>query len=366
MAFGHLCSACQKTMQCPSFSVQDTTFILSGWGKANSVAGTAKEHTTGTEKYFGLVAAIQYTDGTTENHYVSFDDNLTDWQYASGIVVPKQSSKTIDTITVHCAYDYNANTAYFDNISLIHEPVQTYSYDEKGNPVAATDGNAKTAYEYFSGTSKLKSYTTPSGTKHELEYSGNNLSRDTQAGVSQNYYYSSAGNQTQSITRKGYSGDYLASYNEYSNNEQFKTESQDVNGIETNYSYSGTTRNLLSVENAEETTQNYTYYDPKDDTIRYAGRTVNLERRLNEHKRSDKTGDLKLYYAIGGLTYSEARIFEQALILAYNTKNAGRNSILGISPRNKNYGAYLQALYDFVYNEVTNEYYSIKDFLYLY
>ena len=245
-------------------SAADTTFILSGWGKANSVAGTVTERTTGEEKYFGLIAVIKYTDGTTENHYVSFNDDFTDWQFASGIVVPKQSTKTIDTITVHCAYNYNANRAYFTNISLIREPVQTYSYDEKGNPVAATDGNAKTAYEYFSGTSKLKSYTTPSGTKHTLEYSGNNLSRDTLAGVSQNYSYSSAGNLTQNITRKGYTGDYIASYNKYTNNEQFKTVSQDVNGIETNYSYSGTTRNLLSVENAEETTQNYTYYANTD------------------------------------------------------------------------------------------------------
>ena len=103
---------------------------------------------------------------TTEKQYVSFNDDFTGWQYASGVIIPKQRGLMIKDITVYCAYDYNANDAYFTNISLVLEPAETYSYDSKGNPIAATDGNAKTASEFFADSQRLKSYTTPGGAKH--------------------------------------------------------------------------------------------------------------------------------------------------------------------------------------------------------
>lgn len=100
---------------------------------------------------------------TTEKQYVSFNCDFTDWQYASGVIIPKQRGLMIENITIYCAYDYNANYAYFTNISLVLEPAETYSYDSKGNPIAATDGNAKTASEFFADSQRLKSYTTPGG-----------------------------------------------------------------------------------------------------------------------------------------------------------------------------------------------------------
>ena len=71
---------------------------------------------------------------TTEKQYVSFNDDFTDWQYASGVIIPKRRDLMIKDITVYCAYDYNANYAYFTNISLVLEPAETYSYDSKGTP----------------------------------------------------------------------------------------------------------------------------------------------------------------------------------------------------------------------------------------
>lgn len=66
----------------------EATFLLSGWGKATSVGGTARKHVHGYERYFGLVAEIAYTDGTTENQYVSFNGDYAGWQFASGVIVP--------------------------------------------------------------------------------------------------------------------------------------------------------------------------------------------------------------------------------------------------------------------------------------
>ena len=150
----------------------EATFLLSGWGKANSVGGTARKHEDGDERYFGLVAEIAYTDGTTENQYVSFNGDYADWQFASGVIVPGKRDKWVQEITVRCAYDYNANDAYFTNISLVLEPAETYSYDSKGNPIAATDGSAKTASEFFADSQRLKSYTTPGGAAAQKTQTG--------------------------------------------------------------------------------------------------------------------------------------------------------------------------------------------------
>ena len=107
-----------------------------------------------------------------EKQYVSFNDDFTDWQYASGVIVPGKRDKRVKEITVRCAYDYNANDAYFSNISLVQEPAETYSYDSKGNPIAATDGNAKTASEFFADSQRLKSYTTPGGAAAQKTQTG--------------------------------------------------------------------------------------------------------------------------------------------------------------------------------------------------
>ncbi len=75
---------------------------------------------------------------TTENQYVSFNDDFTDWQYASGVIIPKRRDLMVKNITVYCAYDYNANDAYFTNISLVLEPAETYSYDTTPSASRAT------------------------------------------------------------------------------------------------------------------------------------------------------------------------------------------------------------------------------------
>ena len=241
------------------------TFLLSGWGKANSVGGTSPKPEKDGDRYFGLIAEIRYANGTTEKQYVSFNDDFTDWQYASGVVIPKQRGLMIKDITVYCAYDYNANDVYFTNISLVLEPAETYSYDSKGNPIAATDGNAKTASEFFADSQRLKSYTTPGGAKHTLGYdASNNLQEDTLAGLTNYTYHNTSGSATTSMTCKGYSGDYLKSQNIYDNTGRFRAASEDANGVRTQYGYDAGTAHLLSTTAANGTRQDYHYYNNSD------------------------------------------------------------------------------------------------------
>jgi len=243
----------------------EATFLLSGWGKANSVGGTARKHEDGDERYFGLVAEIAYTDGTTENQYVSFNGDYADWQFASGVIVPGKRDERVKEITVRCAYDYNANDAYFTNISLVLEPAETYSYDSKGNPIAATDGSAKTASEFFADSQRLKSYTTPGGAKHTLGYdASNNLQEDTLAGLTNYTYHNDSGSATTSMTREGYSGDFLKSQNVYDSTGRFRTLAIDANGVQTGYTYDDTTLQLTSVHSAGGATQTYTYQSGRD------------------------------------------------------------------------------------------------------
>ena len=241
------------------------TFLLSGWGKANSVGGTSPKPEKDGDRYFGLIAEIKYANGETEKQYVSFNDDFTDWQYASGVIIPKQRGLMIKDITVYCAYDYNANDAYFTNISLVLEPAETYSYDSKGNPIAATDGNAKTASEFFADSQRLKSYTTPGGAKHTLGYdASNNLQEDTLAGLTNYTYHNTSGSATTSMTCKGYSGDYLKSQNIYDNTGRFRAASEDANGVRTQYGYDAGTAHLLSTTAANGTRQDYHYYNNSD------------------------------------------------------------------------------------------------------
>ena len=245
----------------------EATFLLSGWGKATSVGGTARKHVHGYERYFGLVAEIAYTDGTTENQYVSFNGDYAGWQFASGVIVPGKRDEWVKEITVRCAYDYNANEAYFTDISLVLEPAETYSYDSKGNPVAATDGSAKTASEYFTDSQRLKSYTTPGGAKHTLWYdASNNLQEDTLAGLTNYTYHNGSGSPTTSMTRKGYSGDYLKSQNVYDSSRRFRTQAVDVNGVTTGYAYDTGAARLYRTTAANGTQQDYRYCTGSDRT----------------------------------------------------------------------------------------------------
>jgi len=265
------------------------TFLLSGWGKANSVGGTSPKPEKDGDRYFGLIAEIRYANGTTEKQYVSFNDDFTDWQYASGVIIPKQRGLMIKDITVYCAYDYNANDAYFTNISLVLEPAETYSYDSKGNPIAATDGNAKTASEFFADSQRLKSYTTPSGAKHTLGYdANNNLQSDELAGLMNYTYHNTSGSATTSMTRKGYSGDYLKSQNIYDNTGRFRAASEDANGVTTEYGYEPSTAQLFSTTAANGTQQGYRYYAGSDRTaFTYIGGTASIDYVYTRAQLSD-------------------------------------------------------------------------------
>ena len=271
---------------------------------------------------------------------MSFNCDFTDWQYASGVIIPKQRGLMIENITIYCAYDYNANYAYFTNISLVLEPAETYSYDSKGNPIAATDGNAKTASEFFADSQRLKSYTTPSGAKHTLGYdASNNLQSDELAGLTNYTYHNTSGSVTLNMTRKGYSGDYLKSANTYDSTRRFRTQSTDANGVTTEYGYDSATAHLLRTTAANGTQQEYRYYSGSDRTaFTYIGGTASIDYVYDRAQLTDLIR--KAFPQAADASGNNVNPFWQHYLLGYDTfGNMTRVQVCASSAEREGYTA---------------------------
>ena len=236
------------------------TYIVSGWAKANAIGSTGTDYGS-SEPYFGIIAAVYYEGSTGEEwHFVPFNKDYTDWQYASGIVIPKQSDKTVVTIKLYLMYSQNANTAYFDNISLVKEPCSSYTYDDKGNAVSAKEGGAKTNCEYESDSSILKKYTAATGvtTTFTHEAGTHNLSNIKTAGMSTSNYYNSAGQVTSTVT---FSGDWnsaqesSSTYNKFGEKETYT----DENYVTTKYSHNANSHNMIGTQVGTNYQQKYGY-----------------------------------------------------------------------------------------------------------
>ncbi len=78
--------------------------MLSGWAKANSVDIVPEDGITTdaakANRKFGMRATLTYSNGSTEEHYVSFNPDVTAWQYASLAIVPQttNTSLTVNSI----------------------------------------------------------------------------------------------------------------------------------------------------------------------------------------------------------------------------------------------------------------------------
>ena len=231
----------------------DNTWLLSGWAKANSVANTQPDPDDSNapdKRYFGMIAEIKYSDNATEKHYIPFNDDFYEWQYTCGIVAPKRTDTTgnlsISTITVYTAYDYNGNTAYFDEISLRAEPVETYKYDSKGNLTAVNATNNNSDSYTYDGPDLAQAKTGVTGT---FNYSYDNNHNMTQATTNSSntlkVTYDGMGNAKTTKWYVSYSPDdwYLFTETNYTSDGNRVSSQTDANNITTTYTYNTGTGN---------------------------------------------------------------------------------------------------------------------------
>lgn len=251
------------TLNCSS----DTTFLLSGWALAEYAApNSVREYEWG-KRYFGLIAEIIYTDtSTAETQSVPFEWSSTDWQCSVGTIVPKRSGKTVKNIHIYCAYDYNSGTAWFDNISLRQEPVQTYRYDEKGNVTAATQtGTGTENAQYDSNGVDLLQYTAANGTKYSYEYNNaHDVTKTTVGSLTATTSYNKSGNTTGArLVGKDSNGNAslaLQSSATPTADRNHTSSVTDANSSTTSYTYNGQTELLATSTNAAGRQTTYEYY----------------------------------------------------------------------------------------------------------
>ena len=217
------------------------TYVLSGWAKALSLPDNVKKNddpAQDLEKQFGLRAILTYTDGSTEYHYTAFNPDVRGWQFASCTIVPKQTSKTVRTIRVVCAYEKNCNTAYFDNLSLTREVAQTMHYDADGNLVSVKSTGKKEETAAFENGNLISVNTGGSGT-FTYTYDGNhNVTRASNGVIRQDYTYDSMGNVTgTSLKADSGSGSALTSSATYTNGGNLLSSATDGTGQTLTYAY---------------------------------------------------------------------------------------------------------------------------------
>ena len=236
-------------------------YVLAGWAKAASVPLDAADDHSSNTREFGIIATFNNTDGTTTKATVHFNNCVEDWQYAAEAIVAKAA---YDSITIEVAYDYNANTAYFDGIQLFKERYgQSYTYDEDGNVVSVVDlQGQKTKYEYTEND--LTKEILPTGAELTYTYDDyhNVLTATTQTGVKYEFTYDTYGNNTSvsivdGSTKITTSATYTADGNRIAT-------TTDAAGNVTTYNYAKNANTLQWVqypEDTEETRTNYTYDD---------------------------------------------------------------------------------------------------------
>ncbi|MBO5016357.1 MAG: hypothetical protein J6C92_11155, partial [Bacteroidaceae bacterium] len=289
----------------------DETYVLSGWVTANAVPDniTNGDADSDTNKQCGLRAVIYYSDNSTENHYVPFNADLTEKQFVSTAIVPKQPDKKVNKIRVVCAYEKNANVAYFDDISLVREAAQTMKYDDDGNLISVIStgqGSENSTYDDNNNLTKL--VTNGAGT-YTYSYDDSNYKHRptsvTNGLITQSMTYDGAGNVATS-TLKSTDTTFtktLNSSSEYTNSGNLLSSITDSNDSTTNYTYTSARNKKAGIAN---TTSVVVKDENNEDVEKIVGRQV-----------TDEFGRLRQAFFINTVEDSSGETLENETELEY-------------------------------------------------
>ena len=246
------------------------TYVLSGWVTANAVPDTENKHSDpaqDTSKQCGLRAAIHYADGTVEYHYVPFNTDLSTKQFVSYTIVPNPKDvngnpvvKTVDHIVVTCAYETNANTASFDDISLVREVTQTMEYDEDGNLKSVTTSGLNVDVNTYEGGNLIQTVTGSQGvykydyddtyTHRLMSVTNQNTENSPTEWITQSMVYDDYGNVI-STTLSGPGNLTMSTSAEYTSNGNLLSSVTDATGANVTYGYEEITHNGNVLTTAE-------------------------------------------------------------------------------------------------------------------
>jgi len=190
--------------------------------------------------------------GTTSSKRVEFNEDITEWQYASGqIIAPVDYVR----IRVYFSSRYSTNTMIYDGMHVYKETFgQSYTYDEEGNVISATDmANKEDDYAY-SANNDLINYTTPKGNETRYYYDDSHNIEHAITPNAIDYFYDydpDNGNlvtyELHSRADRGAEGYNIKTTVTYGNNDNSVATVKDARGKTTYYDYDATTNLLREV-----------------------------------------------------------------------------------------------------------------------
>lgn len=166
-------------------------YSYGGWGMADSLP---QHNAAGYVSCFVITAKVTHTDGTTQWFDNSFNVYINDWQFSQKTFV---INKPYNRIDLHIGYNHNCNYAFFDNLYLYRDTMQSYTYDSNGNVISTADyASQNSSYNYTNNNvSKLIN---PTGSGYEYSYDTKNqvVTSKSSEGLQYNFTYDSYGNST--------------------------------------------------------------------------------------------------------------------------------------------------------------------------
>ena len=282
--------------------VEEDTYIVSGWAKAD-----AAEEEDNNGKKFKLSVKVIYSDGTSKwKTAAEFNSAVSDWQFASSAFTLSDGTnarKTPTKIEVYINYSNQINTAIFDNIQLIKDVSQSYTYDKDGHLITVQkDAQQKGTMEY--SNADLTKSIDAKGYAYTYEYDEkHNMTKATsQRGLITEYTYDTTGVPTQlKVQNPGKNASLLATVS-YTANKAYVSKSTDQDGNEVTYTYDQNRGTLQSATDSSGTV-NYTY-DANNDLLKSVSKDANggLTTVMNQYVY-DATGKNLIRIGHNGTNY---------------------------------------------------------------
>ena len=169
------------------------TYTIGAWAKADAVPN---------ESDFTLHVFSHDNNGRNQHIIVKFNEYVSDWQYVSKTF---KLTQNYIGLQIFCSYDYNCNTAYFDNVFLYRDTMQSYTYDNNGNVISCVDYSSQNeSFQY--NNNNLSKLINPTGSSYEYLYDSkyNMKSARSDEGVTYDVEYDEHGNAISSSTSNHY------------------------------------------------------------------------------------------------------------------------------------------------------------------
>ena len=279
------------------------TYIVSGWAKANAVP----ENDDKSRRFKISVRVVYSTGDPVWKQAAEFNRSISDWQFTSSAFTLDDgttANRTPVRIDIYVRYHQQCNTAYFDNIQLIKDVSQSYTYDKDGNVITVQkDAEQKSKMEY--SNSDLTKYIDAKGYAYTYDYDDkHNMTKATsQRGLTYNYTYDSNGMPTQLESLNPNKEAGLKSTITYTGNKAFVSKASDQDGNEASYTYDQNRGTLLSATDSYGTL-NYTY-NANNNRLQSVSKSLDDGTKVsNQYTYTSGTNRNLLEISHNGTTYS--------------------------------------------------------------